>query len=296
MASKLYKDASNGDEATTKPVHFFKILLPRTILDGKIVSKSIMMIPRKFVREYGERLSNKVVLKLPNGTKWEVYLEKHDGRIWLQNGWKEFVEHHSLRFGDLLVFRFDGTSHFNVFICDMSATEIDYPFKNKYGKRANTSDEELLPRKTKRTNANNKDGGKLKNPREGKMSNDLLSKTKPSGFGKFETTEVAKNTSFTVMIKPNRGLYRMWLPMGFLKDYIKPGKQTVTLLVGERSSKVRLIYYQKHSTSCLTAGWTRFARESDLEIGDACSFELLASDCEDIVMKVSIFKHSTTEP
>ncbi|KAL1352892.1 hypothetical protein HN51_016858 [Arachis hypogaea] len=290
MASKLYKDASNGDEATTKPVHFFKILLPSTILDGKI------MIPRKFVREYGERLSNKVVLKLPNGTEWEVYLEKHDGRIWLQNGWKEFVEYHSLRFGDLLVFRFDGTSHFNVFICDMSATEIDYPFKNKYGKRANTSDEELLPRKTKRTNANNKDGGKLKNPREGKMSNDLLSKTKPSGFGKFETTEVAKNTSFTVMIKPNRGSCCMWLPRGSLKDYIKPGKQTVTLLVGERSSKVRLIYYEKHSTGCLTAGWTRFARESDLEVGDACSFELLANHSEDIVMKVSIFKHSTTEP
>ncbi|MED6153099.1 hypothetical protein PIB30_098307 [Stylosanthes scabra] len=150
------------------------------------------MIPRKFVRKYGECLSNKVVLKLPNGTEWKVYLEKHDERIWFQNGWKEFVEHHSLQHGDLLVFRFEGASHFDVTIFDMSATEIDYPVKNKYGKRANTTSEEYLPCKTKRTNANNRDEDKLKNPRKGKMITDLLSETKPSCFANCGTKKLRK--------------------------------------------------------------------------------------------------------
>ena len=108
------------------------------------------------MRKYGERLSNKILLKLPNGAEWEVNLEKRDGGIWFQKGWKEFVEYHSLQYGHLLVFRYEGTYHFHVLICDMSAMEIDYPFNNVDHKRAKTS-EELRPHKTRRTNATNKD-------------------------------------------------------------------------------------------------------------------------------------------
>ncbi|MED6139998.1 hypothetical protein PIB30_088990 [Stylosanthes scabra] len=225
------------------------------------------MIPRKFVRKYGECLSNKVVLKVPNGTEWKVYLEKHDDETWFQNGWKEFVEHHSLQHGDLLVFRFEGTSHFNVTIFDMSATEIDYPVKNKYGKRQrpNTSEEHLLACKNKRD----------------------------EGFENSGTIEVSKGTFFTTTIKAiNQGSCALWIPKGSLEGYIKPGKQNVTLLVGERSSKLRLIHYQKYSRSCII-GWTKFAREAGFNVGDTCSFKLLASDCEEIAMKVSICKRST---
>ncbi|KAK7293257.1 hypothetical protein RJT34_16120 [Clitoria ternatea] len=50
-------------------------------------------------------------LKLPNGAERKVDLE-------LGKGWKEFVEYHSLSHAHFLVFRYDGTSHFHVLICD----------------------------------------------------------------------------------------------------------------------------------------------------------------------------------
>lgn len=63
-----------------------------------------------------------MLLKLPNGIEWKVNLEKRDGSVWFQEGWKDFAEYYSLANGHLLGFRYDGTSHFHVFICDMTVT------------------------------------------------------------------------------------------------------------------------------------------------------------------------------
>lgn len=95
-------------------------------------------------------------LRLPNGAEWKVSLEKRDGSVWLHNGWKQFAEYHSLAHGHLLIFRYDGTSHFHVIICGLSTMEIDYPFNNNVDrKRANNSDE-FQPCKMHRTNGNNR--------------------------------------------------------------------------------------------------------------------------------------------
>ncbi|XP_048227568.1 B3 domain-containing transcription factor VRN1 isoform X2 [Ricinus communis] len=84
--------------------------------------------PRRFIRNYGNDLSSPVILKVCSGAKWEVELVKHDGEIWLQNGWKEFQKYYSLAHGSFLVFEYDqGNCDFNVIIFDKSATEIDYP-------------------------------------------------------------------------------------------------------------------------------------------------------------------------
>jgi len=85
-------------------------------------------IPKKFVRLYGKGLSNKALLEVPNGTVSEVELFKSDGKIWLQNGWKEFAEHYSLALGSLLVFEYKNSCHFHVLILDKTAMEIDYSF------------------------------------------------------------------------------------------------------------------------------------------------------------------------
>lgn len=85
-------------------------------------------IPKKFVRLYGKGLSNKALLEVPNGTVSEVELFKSDGKIWLQNGWKEFAEHYSLALGSLLVFEYKKSGHFHVLILDKTTMEIDYSF------------------------------------------------------------------------------------------------------------------------------------------------------------------------
>lgn len=79
------------------------------------------------MKKYGDKLSNPVLLKLPNGSEWPVELRRWDGKAWFDNGWPDFSEFYSLRCGHWLVFQYEGNSKFNVFIFDRSCTEIDYP-------------------------------------------------------------------------------------------------------------------------------------------------------------------------
>ncbi|KAE9466912.1 hypothetical protein C3L33_01185, partial [Rhododendron williamsianum] len=92
-----------------------------------------LKIPRKFTSTYGKDLANHVFLKVPDGMVWKVELIKSDEDAWLCNGWKEFAGHYSVCFGHFLVFRYDGDSNFHVIIFDMTASEIEYPFRATCG-------------------------------------------------------------------------------------------------------------------------------------------------------------------
>ncbi|XP_061351816.1 putative B3 domain-containing protein Os03g0621600 [Gastrolobium bilobum] len=333
MTSKPdYRDGSNGDSAP-KTIHFFRIIHPKTLLEGKLVSIYVsffkimslstffathrnnatfstfmhLMLPIKFVRRYGESLPNTILLKLSSGAEWTVNLEKHDGRVWLQNGWKEFVEYHSLAYGHLLVFRYDGTSHFHVLIFDPSTMEIDYPFNILDPKRARNG--ELKSSKKRRTNGNSNKYESYSNLQDTSFhstvkdwkgmvldSKCLLKNPSEKKRNIDQRTEMSSNTSFTVEIKSWNLRKFIALPKGSLKGYVKPGGQNVTLLVGNRSWKVNLIYYPKKPRTCFSARWLIFARENDLKVGDVCLFELLECSDDDMVIKVSISKHSSVKP
>ena len=86
----------------------------------------LQRIPDKFVQKYGVDLSDMAFLTIPNGRKWKVKLTQHDGGVWFQNGWSEFASCHGLTVGHLLVFKYEGNSHFDVLIFDATTTEIDY--------------------------------------------------------------------------------------------------------------------------------------------------------------------------
>lgn len=79
------------------------------------------------MRKYGESLLSPVILEFPSGLGWKVELTLCDGEVWLRKGWPELADHLSIESGYLLVFRYEGNSHFHVIIFDTSAVEIDYP-------------------------------------------------------------------------------------------------------------------------------------------------------------------------
>ena len=81
----------------------------------------------KFVKKFGDFLTSPIILKVPSGKSWQVELLKVGDEIWVANGWHEFSEHHSLKYGHLVLFKYEGGCHFNVHIFDMSAVEIKYP-------------------------------------------------------------------------------------------------------------------------------------------------------------------------
>jgi len=92
----------------------------------------LQRIPEKFVREFGDELSDVATLTVPNnGHFWQVGLEKANKEIWFQNGWQDFMESHSILYGYFLVFRYEGSSKFHVLVFDNTATEIQYTWSKK---------------------------------------------------------------------------------------------------------------------------------------------------------------------
>ncbi|XP_022751325.1 B3 domain-containing transcription factor VRN1-like isoform X2 [Durio zibethinus] len=82
-----------------------------------------LRIPRKFMSNFRENLSGTIHLRGPSGFMWTVELERMFGDVVFRNGWEIFVKEHSLAEADLLVFRYDGNSTFNVVIFDPSGCE-----------------------------------------------------------------------------------------------------------------------------------------------------------------------------
>ncbi|KAM7251443.1 hypothetical protein ACFE04_023326 [Oxalis oulophora] len=123
MASSLLSSSPSSSTRTTSPTnpHFFKIILASTIEQGKIA------IPEVFVQNYGDHLSNPVFLEDPFGEIWKLKLTDHNGILWLEDGWKEFVDYYSLACGQLVCFRSEGNSIFKVVIYGKNTYEISYP-------------------------------------------------------------------------------------------------------------------------------------------------------------------------
>ncbi|XP_021809455.1 B3 domain-containing protein Os03g0619600-like isoform X4 [Prunus avium] len=115
---------------------FFMVSMGRTNIDGYRMS-----IPKKFLRKYGDDLSNPVLLKLPNGSKWNVELRRWKGEAWFDKGWAEFSEFYSLEHCHSLVFRYEGNSKFHICIFDKSFVEIEYPLTMPEMKETDADDD-----------------------------------------------------------------------------------------------------------------------------------------------------------
>ncbi|XP_062152528.1 B3 domain-containing protein At4g01580-like [Alnus glutinosa] len=126
VPNRSFERRPSSSMAGRRPSHFFKIILPSTMDDKKL------RIPEKFVREFGDELSDVATLTVPNnGHFWQVGLEKANKEIWFQNGWQDFMESHSILYGYFLVFRYEGSSKFHVLVFDNTATEIQYTWSKK---------------------------------------------------------------------------------------------------------------------------------------------------------------------
>ena len=69
------------------------------------------------------------------------------------------------------------------------------------------------------------------------------------------------------------------------KMYIQNG-QDVMLKVGDQSWEVWFSIPRIGRRGSFSKGWSTFANENNLKVGDVCVFELIKSD--DVVLKVSI--------
>lgn len=88
-------------------------------------------IPQKFVTCFknSHKLLGQKILTGPSGNTWlvEVKRTEEDDYVFC-NGWEIFVKDHCLEDADLLVFKMDGFSAFDVMIFDASACEKEGTF------------------------------------------------------------------------------------------------------------------------------------------------------------------------
>jgi hypothetical protein len=75
-------------------------------------------IPEKFSNHLKKKLPENVFLKGPSGGTWQVELTTDDDTMFFKNGWEEFVKDHFLEEKDLLIFKYNRESCFEVLIFD----------------------------------------------------------------------------------------------------------------------------------------------------------------------------------
>ncbi|KAK4741137.1 hypothetical protein SAY87_024725 [Trapa incisa] len=100
--------------------YFYKLVLLSTTKEKRL------RIPEKFLRKLHEELSPVATLHISDGNIWRVGIRKAHNKFWFYDGWQEFADHYSISIGYFLIFRYEGTSIFNVYIFNLKTSEINY--------------------------------------------------------------------------------------------------------------------------------------------------------------------------
>ncbi|KAK9064313.1 hypothetical protein SSX86_015693 [Deinandra increscens subsp. villosa] len=238
----------------------------------------ILKIPKKFTREHREQiLLNDVVLIVSDDKVWPLGLMvSGDGKLWLHNGWPEFQQHYSLKFGHLLVFDHLGKSVFHVRIFDPSYQEMYNLPPVKYIKPENEIDQSEI-----REN-------------EGKIY--TIGRAEDSGKRAFESSKSSKSKKpfYAATIRDSYlRASRVYAPVPFCRRYLidnqKDGSCVLQMSGGRKWGPVNCRVYKTYGRLC-GANWKKFSDENHLGVGDVCVFRLI-NDVKK-VMKVTIYRAS----
>ncbi|KAF3438872.1 hypothetical protein FNV43_RR17147 [Rhamnella rubrinervis] len=287
-----------------------------------------LLVPEKFVRKFEKSLQSPVILKLPSGLEWKVKLTSCNGKVWLQKGWPEFADHLSVRRGHLLLFRYEGNSHFHVIIFDTSATEIDYPthlHNSNYIEIDDDDDDSQLQQPKMDEVEDDIDSVEIlddhqaplfakaenKSPLQCPRPQKRMRTTSRSGLKPLSASERARalerarsfkseNPFFWVVIEPSYiSLANLHVPKKFAERYIN--KKEVDFALRVLDGRSWFVHYRMRrrsgtsdSPEMLKPGWKAFAKDNNLKVGDVCIFELISNIGDDIsVLQVSIDRHAS---
>lgn len=78
------------------------------------------------------------------------------------------------------------------------------------------------------------------------------------------------------------------VPCLFVRKYFGKEKRTLIIQFGKRLWPVNFLYYEYKASGKLSCGWSLFAEESKLQVGDVCIFELI--NRENAVLGVHVFR------
>ncbi|CAN1250445.1 B3 domain-containing protein At4g01580 [Linum perenne] len=293
--------SSHGNETNLaeqgRGTHFFKIILESTILDNKL------MIPRKFISKFGDKLLRSATLEVPSGDKWEVELVRDGEGVWFcNNGWQRFTEFYSFKYGHLLLFQYKGHSSFEVVIFDTTATEIEYPVLNDESPMVVDSTDDAAQQVSQVKRERCHDPIPEQNPSSSAAGN--LNKTvkiEEQGLNCEESSKkplcwrvvggaglAPEKPSFKIeMTSTKATAYNLHLPRWFTNEHkVFENEEMVKLEVGDKVWAVHM-NVQNNKYVRFASGWRGFAQDNSLKPGDICAFELVKR-WPNLSMKVTI--------
>ncbi|KAI4385091.1 hypothetical protein MLD38_003152 [Melastoma candidum] len=290
--------------------HFFKVILRD---DGDLC------MPKKFVRAHGGALADAVVLEVPGGDTWDVRLSKEDGKFLLRDGWADFLKHYGVRHGHFVIFRYNGGSKFCVAICDVTACEIDYLAKPDARPRPGKTsvqeervgpelppcveeEKKTLPVRSCRPANIPRSSGIHKGTFGSHTVNNCSKHDYPALEAASKSGALSRASSFRcirpsalIVIQPTYVYpkYCFYMSNTFVRTFIPKAKKCGNIRLYTTGGKSWTVGYtiktQYHS---IQRGWSRFAVDNDLRVGDVCVFE--SSGVSQLSFRVEIF-HSFPE-
>lgn len=90
----------------------------------------LKIIPQEFQKHILNELLELALLKIKDFSHcaWNIRVHKIGTNIYLKEGWREFLEDHSIGDGELMIVRYDGRMQFSIQIFDKNHIErIDFP-------------------------------------------------------------------------------------------------------------------------------------------------------------------------
>lgn len=83
----------------------------------------LQIIPKKFVDNFGGKISRTIELESSNGNMYVFEVSKHMGNTVIHRGWQAFIDEHHIEENDSLLFRHIENSRFEVLVLDSDDCE-----------------------------------------------------------------------------------------------------------------------------------------------------------------------------
>ncbi|CAN0910908.1 B3 domain-containing transcription factor VRN1 [Linum grandiflorum] len=293
-----------------------------------------LQIPETFVAEHGSQLSKKVVLKLPSGAEWQVKVARsRGGKMWFDEGWREFVEFYSISPDHLMAFEFNGHGNFFVFIfaqivyrtqqleqadvhvkvecveSDSYAESLPSPKRREKPPLESVQPPSKLRRRT--LNSDDRRGGCIRD--EGfNQDVDLAGASKKRKLMTFDGEEKSsclarataafksKNPFILKVMQPSyltTGNKVLYLPSTFFLENFKEKSGDMFLHV--HGGKTWTVEYSVYENAAVFPAkpWGKFARDNGLKVGDVCVFEVPKGQTKKPALNVVIFRaHQGVDP
>ncbi|XP_010454877.1 PREDICTED: B3 domain-containing protein At5g25475-like [Camelina sativa] len=250
-------------------------------------SKSMRMIPEKFVRSTPGAFEHRIVLSVRWENSWQPWLDREkDDLFMIEEDWDEFVDDNHLGPNDTLFFRHDDTMNLEVQIFKSNGIEIiDVPLEvepetepvhlKSQNSHKETATASASVSESGGTNDQGRKGHHVTNPEQY-----LLNPENP-----YFVKAVTKRNDVLYVSRP--AIHRYDLKFGPLLstiNYLLPG--------GKKMEGILRLYNGHH---CFN-GWSNLCRKHNLHIGDSVVCEIERSGGLVSAIRVHFVNEGKTRP